>query len=36
MITGGVFDKHPNLKMIRVENDIGWLPSYLKRMEWYS
>lgn len=36
MITGGVFENHPNLKMISVENDIGWIPNYLKRMEWYS
>jgi predicted TIM-barrel fold metal-dependent hydrolase len=36
MITGGVFEKHPHLKVISVENDIGWIPNYLKRMEWYS
>jgi predicted TIM-barrel fold metal-dependent hydrolase len=36
MITGGVFDKHPRLKLVSVENDIGWLPNYLKRLEWYS
>jgi predicted TIM-barrel fold metal-dependent hydrolase len=36
MITGGVFTKHPGLKIISVENDIGWLPNYLKRLEWYS
>jgi predicted TIM-barrel fold metal-dependent hydrolase len=36
MITGGVFDKHPKLKIISVENDIGWMPNYLKRLEWYS
>ena len=34
--TGGVFDKHPNLKIISVENDIGWVPNFLKRLEWYS
>ncbi len=22
--------------MISVENDIGWIPNYLKRLEWYS
>jgi uncharacterized protein len=36
MITGGVFDRHPRLKVISVENDIGWMPNYLKRLEWYS
>jgi predicted TIM-barrel fold metal-dependent hydrolase len=36
MITGGVLAKHPRLKVISVENDIGWMPSYLKRLEWYS
>lgn len=36
MITGGVFEAHPNLKVISVENDIGWLPNYLKRFDWYS
>jgi predicted TIM-barrel fold metal-dependent hydrolase len=36
MITGAVFEKHPNLKIISVENDIGWIPNYLKRLEWYS
>jgi predicted TIM-barrel fold metal-dependent hydrolase len=36
MITGGVLDQHPRLKIISVENDIGWMPNYLKRLEWYS
>jgi predicted TIM-barrel fold metal-dependent hydrolase len=36
MITGAVFEKHPNLKIVSVENDIGWIPNYLKRLEWYS
>jgi uncharacterized protein len=36
MITGGTLEKHPQLKMVSVENDIGWLPNYLKRLEWYS
>jgi predicted TIM-barrel fold metal-dependent hydrolase len=36
MITGGTFDKHPRLKLVSVENDIGWLPNYLKRLGWYS
>jgi predicted TIM-barrel fold metal-dependent hydrolase len=36
MITGCVLERHPNLKIISVENDIGWMPNYLKRLEWYS
>jgi predicted TIM-barrel fold metal-dependent hydrolase len=36
MITGGVLENHPGLKVISVENDIGWIPNYLKRLEWYS
>ena len=30
MITGGVFERHPHLKIISVENDIGWIPNYLE------
>jgi predicted TIM-barrel fold metal-dependent hydrolase len=33
MITSGVFERHPNLKVISVENDIGWLAHHLKRLE---
>ena len=36
MIMGTVLQRHPNLKLISVENDIGWIPNYLKRLEWYS
>jgi len=36
MITSGTLEKHPNLKIISVENDIGWIPNYLKRFDWYS
>lgn len=36
MMTGGVLDKHPDLKVISVENDIGWLAGFLKRLDWYS
>jgi uncharacterized protein len=36
MITGGVLERHPELKIVSVENDIGWIPNYLKRMDWYS
>jgi predicted TIM-barrel fold metal-dependent hydrolase len=33
MITSGVFERHPKLKVISVENDIGWLAHHLKRLE---
>lgn len=33
MITGGVFERHPALKVVSVENDIGWLAHHLKRLE---
>jgi predicted TIM-barrel fold metal-dependent hydrolase len=36
MITSGTLEKHPDLKIISVENDIGWMPNFLKRMDWYS
>lgn len=33
MITAGVLERHPNLKVVSVENDIGWLAHHLKRLE---
>ena len=33
MLVSGVFERHPNLKLVSVENDIGWLPHYLQRLE---
>src|SRR5581483_11419042 len=33
MICSGVLERHPNLKVISVENDIGWLAHHLKRLE---
>ncbi len=33
MICAGVFERHPRLKVISVENDIGWLAHHLKRLE---
>ena len=33
MITAGVFERHPKLKLVSVENDIGWLAHHLKRLE---
>jgi predicted TIM-barrel fold metal-dependent hydrolase len=36
MCSQGTLAAHPKLKIISVENDIGWMPNYLKRMEWYG
>jgi predicted TIM-barrel fold metal-dependent hydrolase len=33
MISAGVLERHPNLKVISVENDIGWIAHFLKRLE---
>jgi predicted TIM-barrel fold metal-dependent hydrolase len=33
MIFGGVFDRHPNLKVAVTENGVQWLPSLVRDME---
>jgi predicted TIM-barrel fold metal-dependent hydrolase len=33
LIFGGVFDRHPNLKVVCVEADAGWVPHYMYRMD---
>ncbi|HVT22615.1 MAG TPA: amidohydrolase family protein [Mycobacteriales bacterium] len=33
MIFGGVFDRHPNLKVVMAENGVQWLPSLVRDME---
>lgn len=33
LIFGGVFDRHPNLKIVCVEADAGWVPHYMYRMD---
>ena len=33
LIFGGVFDRHPNLKIVCVEADAGWVPHYCYRMD---
>jgi predicted TIM-barrel fold metal-dependent hydrolase len=33
MIFGGVFDRHPNLKVVVTENGVQWLPSLIRDME---
>ncbi len=32
-VLGGVFDRHPTLKMVCAEGDAGWLPHYMYRMD---
>jgi predicted TIM-barrel fold metal-dependent hydrolase len=33
LIFGGVFDRHPGLKVVCVEADAGWVPHYCYRMD---
>jgi predicted TIM-barrel fold metal-dependent hydrolase len=33
MVFGGVFERHPNLKVVCAEADAGWVPHYLYRMD---
>lgn len=33
MIFGGVFDRHPKLKVVVTENGVQWLPSLIRDME---
>jgi hypothetical protein len=33
LIWFGVIERHPNLKVVHVEADAGWLPYWLQRME---
>ena len=33
LIFGGVFDRHPNLKIVCAEADAGWAPHYMYRMD---
>jgi len=33
MIFGGVFERHPGLRVVSVENDVGWIPHYLERLD---
>ncbi|MDH4144627.1 MAG: amidohydrolase [Acidimicrobiia bacterium] len=33
MTLGGVFERHPNLKLVVAESDAGWLPHYMYRMD---
>ena len=33
MLVSGVFHRFPDLKVVSVENDIGWIPHYLYKLE---
>ena len=33
MVLGGVFERHPRLKLVVAESDAGWLPHYMYRMD---
>ena len=33
LVLGGVFDRHPGLKMVCAEGDAGWLPHYMYRLD---
>ncbi|MEZ5255037.1 MAG: amidohydrolase family protein [Microthrixaceae bacterium] len=33
-IYAGIFDRHPNLKMVSVESGIGWIPFILETMDY--
>jgi len=33
MVLSGVFDRHPDLKVIMVENDAGWIPHFAFRLD---
>ncbi len=33
LILGGVFERHPTLKVVCVEADAGWVPHYMYRMD---
>ena len=33
LILGGVFERHPDLKVVCVEADAGWAPHYMFRMD---
>ncbi|MDH3640484.1 MAG: amidohydrolase [Gammaproteobacteria bacterium] len=33
LVLGGVFERHPKLKLVVAESDVGWLPHYMYRMD---
>ena len=35
LIFGGVFERHPKLRIVCVEADAGWVPHWMYRMDHY-
>ncbi len=33
LVLGGVFERHPKLKLVCAEGDAGWMPHYMYRMD---
>lgn len=33
LVLGGVLDRHPALRIVSVENEVGWLPHFLARLD---
>ena len=33
LVFGGVFERHPDLKVVCVEADAGWVPHFMYRMD---
>jgi len=33
MVYGGVFERHPKLRLVVAESDVGWIPHYMTRMD---
>jgi predicted TIM-barrel fold metal-dependent hydrolase len=36
MIASGVFDRHPNLRIVLAETDVGWWPHFIYRMDHFN
>jgi predicted TIM-barrel fold metal-dependent hydrolase len=33
LVLGGVLERHPGLRIVSVENEVGWLPHFLARLD---
>ena len=33
MVYGGVFERFPNLTVVSAENDVGWIPNWVHRLD---
>jgi len=33
LVYGGVFERFPNLKVVSAENDVGWIPNWVHRLD---